>query len=241
MPTPQGHIRKRGSSYEIAVPVGRDSVTGRYRYAYDKAATLEAAKRLRDEMLERIADGRDPATRATVGELLDRWLALAELEMTTRVTYEGYIERVIRPVLGDMKLRHLERHVEILDDMYAGLRKCRRLCGGQRDLIDHRPAGQASKAAKARGGEVAHHCDARCRPHACRPLEPATILQMHSILRRAFRYAVKWRWIRDNPAQLATVPRARQRVIEPPSPAEAMKLLKAAEEHSADLALFVWP
>jgi hypothetical protein len=80
MPTPQGHIRKRGSSYEIVVPAGRDPVTGRYRYAYEKAASLEAAKKVRDEMLERIADGRDPATRATVGELLDRWLALAELE-----------------------------------------------------------------------------------------------------------------------------------------------------------------
>jgi hypothetical protein len=61
-------------------------VTGRYRYAHDKAPTLEAAKKLREEMLERIADGRDPATRATVGELLDRWLELAELELTTRVS-----------------------------------------------------------------------------------------------------------------------------------------------------------
>ncbi len=155
MPTPQGHIRKRGSSYQIAVPVGRDPVTGRYRYAYDKAPTLHAAEKLRAEMLERIEDGRDPATRATVGELLDRWLELAEIELTTRATYEGYIERVIRPVLGEMKLRHLERHVEILDDLYAGLRRCRRLCGGQRDLIDHRPPGQASKAAKVRVGAAA--------------------------------------------------------------------------------------
>ena len=55
MPTPQGHIRKRGSSYQIAVPVGRDPVTGRYRYVYEKAASLEAAKKLREEMLERVA------------------------------------------------------------------------------------------------------------------------------------------------------------------------------------------
>jgi len=32
-------------------------------------------------------------------------------------------------------------------------------------------------------------CDARCRPHRCRPLEPASILQIHSILRRAARRA----------------------------------------------------
>jgi len=46
----------------------------------------------------------------------------------------------------------------------------------------------------------------------------------HSILRRAFKYAVKWRWIRENPAQLTTVPRAMAQVTDPPSPAEATML-----------------
>lgn len=35
--------------------------------------------------------------RATVSELLNRWLAVAELQLSTRVGYEGYIDRVIRP------------------------------------------------------------------------------------------------------------------------------------------------
>ena len=35
MRTPKGHIRRRGNRYEIAVPVGRDPITKRYRYAYD--------------------------------------------------------------------------------------------------------------------------------------------------------------------------------------------------------------
>ena len=44
-------------------------------------------------------------------------------------------------------------------------------------------------------------------PHRCRPLETSSILQIHSILRRAFKYAVKWSWMTQNPAHLATVPR----------------------------------
>jgi hypothetical protein len=50
----------------MAVPVGRNQVAGRYWYAYDQASTLEAAKKLREERLERRADGRDPAAHTTV-------------------------------------------------------------------------------------------------------------------------------------------------------------------------------
>ncbi|HEX9031028.1 MAG TPA: hypothetical protein VF834_04235, partial [Streptosporangiaceae bacterium] len=116
MSTPRGHIRRRGGSYEIAVPVGRDPVTQRYRYAYDYAS--EEAERKRDAMIERIAEGREPLNKATVNELIDRWLSVAELELSTRVSYEGYIERVIRPVLGKMRLRELEIRVDILDVLY---------------------------------------------------------------------------------------------------------------------------
>jgi hypothetical protein len=42
--TPKGHIRQRGGSYEISVPVGRDPVTQRYRYAYDHADSLVEAE-----------------------------------------------------------------------------------------------------------------------------------------------------------------------------------------------------
>jgi len=95
--------------------------------------------------------------------------------------------------------------VDVLDGLYAELRRCRRLCGGRKGLIDHvRPVGLRREGEQIPG----HRCDKRRRAHRCRPLEPATILQIHSILRRAFKYAVKWRWIKENPAQLVTVPRA---------------------------------
>jgi len=41
MRTPQGYIRQRGSTFEISVPLGRDPITGTYRYAYDSASSAE--------------------------------------------------------------------------------------------------------------------------------------------------------------------------------------------------------
>ena len=88
MRTPKGHIRQRGGSYEISMPVGRDPVTQRYRYVYEHADSLEAAERKRDAMIERIAQGREPLNKATVDDLIERWLTVAELELSTRVSYE---------------------------------------------------------------------------------------------------------------------------------------------------------
>lgn len=70
--TPKGHIRKRGNRYEVAVFLGRDPITKRNQYVYESAATYEEAERERDRLLERVAEGRDADTKATVGLLLDR-------------------------------------------------------------------------------------------------------------------------------------------------------------------------
>jgi integrase len=129
MRTPKGHIRRRGIRYEIAVPVGRDPITKRYRYAYDYAATEEQAERRRAALIEQITKGRAPQARATVGDLIDRWLSVAELELITSVNYELH-RAVIRPVLGGLQLREIQDRVELLDELYAQLRQCCRLCGG---------------------------------------------------------------------------------------------------------------
>ena len=122
MRTPKGHIRRHGSRYEIAVSVGRDLITKRYRYAYEYADTEEQAERRRAALIEQITKGRAPPARATVSELIDRWLSVAELELITSVNYQSYIQRVIRPVLGGLQLREIQEQVEVLDELYAQLR-----------------------------------------------------------------------------------------------------------------------
>jgi hypothetical protein len=69
----------------VIVPVGRDPVTKRYRYAYRQAATREEAEELRDEMLADLAKGRQPRREATFGQLLDAVLEVADLDVNTRV------------------------------------------------------------------------------------------------------------------------------------------------------------
>ena len=237
MRTPRGHIRRRGSRYEIAVPVGRDPITKRYRYAYDSAGTEEEAERRRAALIEQITKGRVPQARATVSDLIDRWLSVAELELITTVNYESYIERIIRPVLGGLQLREIQDRVELLDELYARLRRCRRLCGGRRGLVDHRPVGQGRRRPD---GEPDHQCDQRCVPHRCHAASASGIHQIHAILHRAFAVAVKWRWMDRNPADLATRPRAARDDRDPPTPQDAVRLLEAAEAYRPDLALWLW-
>ena len=232
--TPRGHIRRRGSRCEIAVPVGRDPITKRYRYTYDYANTQEQAERRRLALIEQIAKGRAPLTRGTVNDLIDRWLGVAELELTTSVNYLSYIDRVIRPVLGGLQLREIQDRVEVLDELYAQLRRCRRLCGGRRGLVDHRPVGQGRRRPD---GEPDHECDERCVPHRCRGASASAIHQIHAILHRAFGFGVKWRWMDRNPADLATRPRAARDDSDPPTPQDAARLLEAAEAYRPDLAL----
>jgi alkanesulfonate monooxygenase SsuD/methylene tetrahydromethanopterin reductase-like flavin-dependent oxidoreductase (luciferase family) len=65
---------------------------------------------------------------------------------------------VIRPVLGGMRLRELEVRVDILDVLYAELRRCRKLCGGKKGLVDRRPLGRARRSREHGPGHV---CDER--------------------------------------------------------------------------------
>lgn len=183
MRKPRGHVRPHGAGYEVAVPVGRDPITKRYTYECRQAATLEEAGKLREKMLADMAKGRQRRNEATFGQLLDAVAEVAHLDLSTRVTYRGYVERTIRPALGGYTCRHLEQHPELLDRLYAALGRCRRLCGGRRGLVDHRPSGRGKRRAD---GAPDHICDERCRPHQCQPAEPATISQIHAIMKGAF-------------------------------------------------------
>lgn len=61
-------------------------------------------------------------------------------------------------------------------------------------------------------------------------LSPSSIRQVHAILRRALRHAVKWGWLTSNPASNATPPRLRSPGLQPPDPTELAKLLHQAEQ-----------
>jgi hypothetical protein len=86
-------------------------------------------------LLNRVDERRSPRTRATVAQLLDKWLEVLDVDPSTRRGYEGYIRKHIRPLLGSLSLTRLD--VETLDSFYAELRRCREHCGGRR-YVQHR-------------------------------------------------------------------------------------------------------
>jgi integrase len=104
----EGFIRQRGNAWQVIVHAGRDPVTGKRRNLTGTARTKREAQALRARLLTQVDEGRRPATDATLAQLLERWLEMADLAWSTRVTYNGYIERTILPTRGHLPLRRLD-------------------------------------------------------------------------------------------------------------------------------------
>jgi integrase len=99
------------------------------------------AERVRTRLLNQVDERRNPRTKATVNQLLDRWLEVVELEKTTRNSVVGRLNRHVRPVLGAVSVSRLD--AETLESFYAQLRRCRERCGGGRASRAYLPAARA--------------------------------------------------------------------------------------------------
>jgi integrase len=224
MPPSQSRSRSRGTidrlpsgAFRVRVYAGSDPLTGKRHDLTEVVppgprAAAEAEK-VRSRLLNQVDERRNPRTKATLNQLLDRYLDVIDLEESTRATYVGYLERHVRPALGALPLSKLDG--ELLDTFYSQLRRCRRRCDRRRKEVDHRTTS-------------AHECDERCRPHSCRPLAASTVRQIHWILSGAMERAVRWRWIAVSPTSSAQPPSPPTPKPSPPSIDEAAALLSEA-------------
>ena len=217
---PSGALRVR-------VFTGMDPLTGKRNYLTEtippgpNAATL--AEQARTRLLNQVDERRNARTKATLDQLLDKWLEVARLEGTTRNGYESKLRRHIRPALGKKQIAKID--VETLEAFYGSLAQCRARCNG-RKFIEHRV-------------QKDHKCTEKCRPHVCQPLADSTIRQIHWILSGAFDRAIRWRWLSVNPADKAEPPAQPKPNPRPPSPTEAGDLLTEASK-DADWGTLVW-
>jgi integrase len=193
-------------------------------------------------MLAEADGGRFPDRHATVGQALDKYLEVADLEVSTREAHQGYIRRTIGPVLGEVKIRQLG--ADSLDALYTALKKCSRLCG-RLPRTEHHADGEHScdqRCGPLRDHRTtrAHVCDARCRRHVCKPMKPATILRIHSIISSALDLAVRYDWTDRNIAKNASPPHPRKREPDPPSPDHAARLLNLVWTEDEEFGLYLW-
>jgi len=117
----RGHITKRGkNSYSIAISLGRDPATGKYKYQWVsvKGTKKEAEKRL-SELLHQLDNGTfmKPG-KTTLAEYLERWLSdYVKPNLSPRgfERYQGIVAKHLIPDLGGITLtqlrpEHLQRH-----------------------------------------------------------------------------------------------------------------------------------
>lgn len=128
----RGHIVKRArNSYSIAVSLGRDANTGKYKYQWVtvKGTKKDAEKRLA-ELLHQLDNGTfiKPG-KTTLGEYLEKWLkdyVWPNLAPRTAEGYESIIRCHLVPALGNIPLTQLKP--EHLQHYYA-----EKLSGGRCD------------------------------------------------------------------------------------------------------------
>ncbi|WP_236791846.1 tyrosine recombinase XerC [Amycolatopsis sp. GM8] len=226
----RGSVRQRGNSLQVRVYSGIDPVTGKPSYltetvkGADKAAK-KRAERVMTKLQAQVDQQRSPSTSVTLGYAIDEWLRTADIEPTTRHGYEGYIKRTIRPALGDVPINKLSART--LETLYGALRRCRVRCVGK-PFIEHKT-------------EDEHDCEkAKCKPHKCTPMAASSVRQIHSIISGALNAAERWDWITSNPAKVAQRPRQTPPQPDPPSPAQAARLVEKAFELDDAWGTLVW-
>jgi DNA-binding transcriptional regulator YhcF (GntR family) len=133
---PSGHLEQLPSgSFRVHVYAGIDPLTGRELRHRQTVKTEEQARIVLGRLLERASAGQMPETGVTVAELLARYMEVAELDVSTRETYNGYIRRTILPAIGPMELRKVRGPV--LDMFYARLHRCGDLSCSGKPFIEH--------------------------------------------------------------------------------------------------------
>ncbi|ONI77079.1 site-specific integrase [Actinosynnema sp. ALI-1.44] len=203
-------------SLRVKIYAGIDPISDRRHYLTETIPAgpnaADEAEKVRIRLINEVNERRNPRTKATVNQLMDRYLELIDVDPNTRQGYERSIRNHIRPLIGGLQVGKLDG--ETLDSFYAVLRTCRAHCGGRR-YIQHRT-------------ERPHKCDHRCGPHKCVGLSASSIRQIHWCLSGALKRAVRWRWLSVNPLEQTEPPKAPAPKPTPPTASQAAAIVNEA-------------
>jgi len=189
----RGYIKKRSkSSYIIAISLGRDAITGKYRQHWEtvKGTKAEAERRLVGLQQELYSGIFVKPQRQTVGEYLTDWLENTSRLQISPTTYRGYkyvIDCHLIPALGSIILANLNGPT--IQRYYASKLKEPRLDGRPGTLSarsvtsHHRILHRALKSA-VMNGLVSHNASDHTEPPSPenKEMRPMTISQMNTFL-----------------------------------------------------------
>ncbi|MFC1970460.1 tyrosine-type recombinase/integrase [Chloroflexota bacterium] len=129
----RGHMTKRGkNSYSLAISLGKDPTTGKYKYQWVsvKGTKKEAEKRL-SELLHQLDTGMFAKPgKTTLAEYLEQWLndyCKSNVAPHTTQNYHFFVHKHIIPAIGQIPLTSLRP--EHLQRLYADKLSCGRKDG----------------------------------------------------------------------------------------------------------------
>ncbi|WP_252443964.1 tyrosine-type recombinase/integrase [Pseudonocardia humida] len=229
---------------------GVDPLTGKDHYLTESTRSEADAQKILTRLLAQVDEHRNPRTRSTLSAVLEAWLRIHEAEASTLDGYRGYVRRTIEPALGAVPLSKLTP--QVLEEFYADLRRCRHRCRDGEPAVDHRTTAPHEcrtvrhKRPPGRPSSKPHDCavagcvTVECPSHRCTPMASSSVRQIHWIIASALAAAVRWEWIRTNPAEHAKKPKQRPPQPEPPSAADAARIIAAAWEQDEEWGTLVW-
>ncbi|NEE01144.1 tyrosine-type recombinase/integrase [Phytoactinopolyspora halotolerans] len=227
---PRGSIeRLRSGSLRVRVYGGKDPISKRRNTLTETIpagpnAEREAEK-ARTRLVHEVDEARHPRTSATVDELLDRYFSVITVERTTLTRYRQVADLHIRPLIGSQRAGRITG--DVLDTLFAEVRRCRAHCRNEKGRVDHRTS-------------ATHACDDRCKPHSCKPLGEATIRKIHYILSGAFKKAQYWNWISTSPITGAEAPAQPPPNPSPPSAEDAARIINQSWADDPGWGTAVW-
>ncbi|MFI6833583.1 tyrosine-type recombinase/integrase [Kribbella sp. NPDC050241] len=244
----RGSIRRLPSgSLQVRVYAGVDPVTKDDLYLNEVVPVgprqEKEADKTRTRLLNQVDEKRNPKTRATVDQLMEKYFKVLDVDTQTRRGYLSKYNTHIKPLLGATQLTRLD--VETLDTFYSELRRCRIHCRGRKKDIEHRTTRphhcdeHEGNRCPRNNPDGCRRCRRMCKPHVCKGLADSSVRQIHWILSGALDRAVVWKWISVNPAEHADKPGLPAPNPQPPTVDEVGRLITAAWEEDKDWGSFL--
>jgi integrase len=179
----------------------------------------------------RVGGGKDPDT--------GRYRTVTRTARGSRGTAEKALARLVRQVGAGQEQAAPKTVGWLLDAHLANLERLGRAETTLRTYRAYRKRTEPIEAIRLDALSAAH-LDGLYRALADQGLASATVRQVHAILRGALSQAKKWDLVDRNVAELATLPRMKQREVHPPTVAQVRDLLTAAEKKDPVLACMLW-